>query len=156
MPTPTSISSAPMSKVVRPAAGTVQLVNATPIDAVAALTRSPTALHSSSAAPASAAAPTIFSTISVPATPRRPVVWVELAREKAGRRLDRPAERLAQHRVDVVDELLHAVSCDGSLLKHGVAHGGDRDLAGLATGVDVAERALAEERSPALAGDHVP
>src|SRR5258706_10917280 len=42
-----------------------------------------------------------------------------------------------------------------SLLKHGVAHGCDRDLAGLAAGVDVAERALAEEGGSPLAGDHV-
>ena len=68
-----------MSKVGRPAAGTVQLVKATPIDAVAAFTRSPSALHSASVAPCSAAAPTIFSTTSVPATPRRPVVWVEFS-----------------------------------------------------------------------------
>jgi hypothetical protein len=34
-------------------------------------------LHSYRSAPASAAAPIIFSTTSVPATPRRPVVWVE-------------------------------------------------------------------------------
>ena len=66
-----------MSKVARPAAGTVQLVKATPMDAVRLLTRSPSALHWSRLAPASAAAPTIFSTISVPATPRRPVPCVE-------------------------------------------------------------------------------
>jgi len=66
-----------MSKVARPAAGTVQLEKATPIEAVAALTRSPTALHSCKVAPASAAAPVIFSTIRVPATPRRPVVCVD-------------------------------------------------------------------------------
>ena len=55
----------------------MQLLNATPIEAVPPLTRSPSALHSNRSAPASAAAPTIFSTISVPATPRRPVACVE-------------------------------------------------------------------------------
>ena len=63
-----------MSKVGLPRAGTVQLVRATPILAVALLTRSPKALHSARLAPASAAAPTNFSTITVPATPRRPVL----------------------------------------------------------------------------------
>ena len=38
MPTPISISSSPMAKVGVPAAGTVQLESATPIDRVAALT----------------------------------------------------------------------------------------------------------------------
>ena len=74
MPTPISMSPSPMSKVGRPTAGTVQLVSATPIERVAALTRSPNVLSCSRLLPRSAAAPTIFSTISVPATPRRPVL----------------------------------------------------------------------------------
>ena len=74
MPTPISISSAPIWKVGLPAAGTVHEVSATPIDAVALLTLSPSALSAARPSPRSAAAPTIFSTISVPATPRRPVV----------------------------------------------------------------------------------
>ena len=49
-------------------------VSATPIERVALLTLSPSALSASRTAPSSAAAPTIFSTTSVPATPRRPVV----------------------------------------------------------------------------------
>ena len=65
-----------MSKVGLPASGTVQLVSATPIEAVRSLTRTPRARHASRSAPASAAAPTTFSTTSVPATPRRPVVYV--------------------------------------------------------------------------------
>ena len=77
MPTPISISSSASVKVGVPAAGTVQLVSATPIEPVAALTRSPRALQAARSAPASAAAPTIFSTSMVPATPRRPVVKVE-------------------------------------------------------------------------------
>ena len=74
MPTPNSISSGPMSKVGLPAAGTVQEVSATPIERVAPLTASPSALSACRSMPASAAAPTIFSTTRVPATPRRPVV----------------------------------------------------------------------------------
>jgi hypothetical protein len=60
-----------------PAAGTVQLVSATPIERALALTRLASAVSGSSAMPFSAAAPAIFSTTSVPATPRRPVVQVE-------------------------------------------------------------------------------
>ena len=75
MPTPISISLGPISKVGTPASGTVQLLNATPIDAVQVLTRSPRCLQVDRSAPRSAAAPTIFSTTSVPATPRRPAVW---------------------------------------------------------------------------------
>ena len=50
MPTPTSISSSAMSKVGLPAAGTVQLVSAIPIERVAALTRSPRSLQGSKVA----------------------------------------------------------------------------------------------------------
>jgi catecholate siderophore receptor len=48
--------------------------SATPIDRVRRLTSSPSVLSAASGAPVSAAAPVIFSTINVPATPRRPVV----------------------------------------------------------------------------------
>ena len=53
--------------------------SATPIDAVALLSASPSAFSAASPSPRSAAAPTLFSTISVPATPRRPVVQVEFS-----------------------------------------------------------------------------
>ena len=43
-------------------------------EAVRVLTRSPSTLHWSRLAPISAAAPASFSTTSVPATPRRPVM----------------------------------------------------------------------------------
>ena len=56
-----------------PAAGTVQLVSATPIERVRVFTSLPSAWASSSEAPCSAAAPTMRSTIKVPATPRRPI-----------------------------------------------------------------------------------
>ena len=51
MPTPISISSSARSKVGLPAAGTVQLVSAIPIERVAALTRSPSAFKVSKIAP---------------------------------------------------------------------------------------------------------
>ena len=74
IPTPNSISSAPNSKVGLPAAGTVQLEKATPIDPEFVLTLSPKALHSWREPPLSAKDPTIFSTKTVAATPLRPVV----------------------------------------------------------------------------------
>ena len=49
----------------------VQLVSAAPMLAQARAVRSPSAAHTARSSPASAAAPTIFSTTSVPATPRR-------------------------------------------------------------------------------------
>jgi hypothetical protein len=57
----------------------VQLVSAIPIERVAALTRSPRIFSAAKLRPSSAAAPTIFSTISVPATPRRPVEKVDFS-----------------------------------------------------------------------------
>ena len=77
IPTPNSISSSPISKVGLPAAGTVQLVKATPIVPAFLLTFSPSFLHSSNDPPSSAKDPTIFSTKTVAATPRLPVVNVE-------------------------------------------------------------------------------
>ncbi len=63
-----------MSKVGLPAAGTVQEVRATPIERVAPLTFSPSALSAArGSCPLPPPAPTIFSTTSVPATPRRPM-----------------------------------------------------------------------------------
>ena len=62
-----------------PAAGTVQLVSATPIERVRALTSTPSSAHVFRSMPFSAAAPTIFSTTSVPATPRRPALWVDFS-----------------------------------------------------------------------------
>jgi len=53
--------------------------SADPIERVAALTRSPSAFRPARSRPCSAAAPRIFSTISVPATPRRPVEKVEVS-----------------------------------------------------------------------------
>jgi hypothetical protein len=50
-----------------------------PIERVAALTRSPKSFKAARSRPSSAAAPRIFSTISVPATPRRPVEKVEVS-----------------------------------------------------------------------------
>ena len=63
-----------MRNVGVPAAGTVHEVSATPIDAVALFTASPSAFNAARRSPRSAAAPTMRSTIKVPATPRRPVV----------------------------------------------------------------------------------
>ena len=57
-----------------PAAGTEQLVKATPIEPEFLLTLSPNFLHSSKLPPASAKEPTIFSTTTVAATPLLPVV----------------------------------------------------------------------------------
>ena len=59
------------------AAGTVQLVNATPIVPAFLLTFSPSFLHSSRDPLCSAKDPTIFSTNTVAATPLLPVVNVE-------------------------------------------------------------------------------
>src|SRR3984885_4450468 len=71
MPTPISISLSANVKFGRPAAGTVHGSSATPIERVRRLTSLPSTLRSASPIPVSAAAPTIFSTISVPPTPRR-------------------------------------------------------------------------------------
>ena len=68
-----------MSKVGLPTAGTVQLVKATPIERVAAFTRVPRLTSAERFSPCSAAAPTIFSTIMVPATPRRPMLCVDFS-----------------------------------------------------------------------------
>jgi hypothetical protein len=59
--------------------GTVQLVSATPIDPVLAFSSMPSWAHDLRPMPFSAAAPTIFSTTRVPATPRRPVLWVDFS-----------------------------------------------------------------------------
>jgi hypothetical protein len=53
----------------RPAAGTVHGMSATLIDRVRRLTSSPSTLSGANGVAVSAAAPTIFSTNSVPATP---------------------------------------------------------------------------------------
>ena len=57
-----------------PAAGTMQDVSAMPIERAFALTLTAVAVTSASEAPASALAPAIFSTRTVPPTPRRPAV----------------------------------------------------------------------------------
>src|SRR4029077_19008737 len=77
MPTALSISPSPSAKVGVPASGTVHDVRATPIDRVCAFTRCPSSWSATRLAPCSAAAPTIFSTTNVPATPRRPVDQVD-------------------------------------------------------------------------------
>ena len=74
IPIPISISPSPMSNVGRPAAGTVQLVRAIPIERTLSCTLWQTARQASRSAPASAAAPVIFSASTVPPTPRRPAV----------------------------------------------------------------------------------
>ena len=74
MPMPISTSSSARVKLGSPAWGTVQGVSAMPIDRAFALPRSATAATSSSDRPCSAAAPAIFSTSTVPPTPRRPAV----------------------------------------------------------------------------------
>ena len=71
---PISISSSPSSKVGLPAAGTVQLVSAMPIERTLSWTFWHSAVTVARSAPASAAAPTIFSASTVPPTPRRPAV----------------------------------------------------------------------------------
>ena len=77
MPTPISISSSASEKLGLPAAGIVQESSATPIERVCALTALPSSASRSRLMPCSAAAPTIFSTTSVPATPRRPADQME-------------------------------------------------------------------------------
>jgi len=74
MPTPISISLSASEKIGVPFAGGVQPLSAIPIDRVAALTRSPSVISSSSDAPASDAAPSALMTKKLPATPRRPTV----------------------------------------------------------------------------------
>ena len=74
IPMPISISSSPSSKVGLPACGTVQLVRAMPIERTLSWTFWQSAVTVARSAPASAAAPTIFSARTVPPTPRRPAV----------------------------------------------------------------------------------
>ncbi len=74
---PISISSSPMSNVGLPAAGTVHEVSAMPMDRTLSCTLWHRALTVARSAPASAAAPTIFSARTVPPTPRRPAVYSE-------------------------------------------------------------------------------
>ena len=74
MPIPISISSSAISKVGLPAAGTVQLVRAMPIERTLSWTFSTRAFAVARSAPPSAAPPTIFSASTVPPTPRRPAV----------------------------------------------------------------------------------
>jgi hypothetical protein len=57
----------------------VQLVSATPIERVTAFTDTPRRFNAAASAPASAAAPSTFSTTTVPATPRRPVPSADLS-----------------------------------------------------------------------------
>jgi len=54
--------------------GTVQALSATPMLRTLAMTRSATEATEARSSPRSAAAPAIFSTATVPATPRRPAV----------------------------------------------------------------------------------
>lgn len=77
IPMPSSISSSPSSNDGSPECGTVHGVSATPIERTWRTTFSATAVTSSRESPRSAAAPAIFSTRTVPATPRRPAVKVE-------------------------------------------------------------------------------
>ena len=77
MPTPISISSSPSSNSGEPLAGGVHEVSAMPIVRVTALTRLPSSTSASSSAPRSEAAPTALMTKKLPATPRRPTVYVE-------------------------------------------------------------------------------
>ena len=74
---PISISSSASVKLGSPACGTMQGVSARPIERAFAFTRSAMSATSSSESPRSAAAPAIFSTSTVPATPRRPAVYSE-------------------------------------------------------------------------------
>jgi hypothetical protein len=74
MPIPISTSSSGRSKLGPPTCGTVQAVSATPIDRTFAFTRVASAATACRSSPRSAAAPAIFSTATVPATPRRPAV----------------------------------------------------------------------------------
>ena len=59
-----------------PLAGGVQPLSAIPIERVTSFTRLPSAIRSSSDAPASDAAATALMTKKLPATPRRPTVHV--------------------------------------------------------------------------------
>ena len=77
MPTPISISSSARVNDGSPECGTVHGVSATPIDLTCELTRSAIAVTAARSSPRAAAAPAIFSTITVPPTPRRPAVQVE-------------------------------------------------------------------------------
>ena len=73
MPTPYSTSSTPSSKAGPPVPGAVWARVATAIERALAATAAPRAASCSNEAPASAAAPRIFSTATVAAVPRRPV-----------------------------------------------------------------------------------
>ena len=74
---PISISSSARVNDGSPECGTVHGVSAMPIDRTLALTRSAIAVTASRSSPRAAAAPAIFSTSTVPPTPRRPAVQVE-------------------------------------------------------------------------------
>lgn len=77
MPTPSSTSFSASSNPGFPAAGTVPACNAMAKERVRSFTRVAMAATASRSAPSSAAAPAIFSTMTVPPTPRRPAVKVE-------------------------------------------------------------------------------
>src|SRR5258706_579004 len=94
-----------MSKVGLPAAGTVQLVSAMPIERVAALTRSPRAFRAARSRPSSAAAPRIFSTMRMPALHE----WRMLADvHKVGMRRAESGKAFVHHILGGVDQLLHS------------------------------------------------
>ena len=71
---PISISSSAKVKLGSPECGTVHGVSAMPIERTLAITRSATAVTAARSSPRSAAAPAIFSSSTVPPTPRRPAV----------------------------------------------------------------------------------
>ena len=77
MPMPISISSSASSNDGEPTCGTVHDVSAKPIDRTEAITRPASATHAARSSPRSAAAPTLFSSSTVPPTPRRPAVYSE-------------------------------------------------------------------------------
>lgn len=74
---PISISSSASSNDGEPTCGTVHEVKARPIERTDAITRKASASHAARSSPRSAAAPTIFSSSTVPPTPRRPAVYSE-------------------------------------------------------------------------------
>ena len=77
MPTPISISSSPSPNSGDPFAGGVQAVRATPMVRVTSFTFLPMRTTSVRSRPWAAAAPTALMTKKLPATPRRPMVYVE-------------------------------------------------------------------------------
>src|SRR6218665_3847772 len=142
IPTPSSISPSGRSKVGLPAAGTVQDVRAIPIDRPDSLIRRASAAICARSCPASAAAPTIFSSRTVTPTTRGPEGVLHgniiVGHDRFHRHAGFTCGKLGGHLEvqDVTRVVLHDVENPGTAvdllccLQHLVGRGGSEHLTG--------------------------